>query len=95
MATKRAFLTTSFAASLALATAGAAGAQQNPDYTAPAPVVSVTAPPVQNLSTPVQRSTSSAPLALTGTDALQLVVAGGVLVAGGAGVLVARRRASA
>lgn len=73
-----------------------AGAQESPDYTAPAPATVVSTPvqPVQSTpaaATPVARSGG---LALTGSDAVQLLVVGGVLVAGGSALLVARRRAT-
>jgi len=99
MALKRAILTTSLAFLVVLAAAGTAGAQDNPDYTAPAPSIDITVPSgesPQNITrTPETRSTSITPLALTGSDVAQLVLMGGVLLACGAGVLVARRRTTA
>lgn len=108
MALKRAFLITFLAAVSSVAWAGAARAQENPDYTAPAPpvevsevqvalttpVIEVTTPPISNLVDRPVVETSTRSLPITGSDAAQLVVVGGVLVAGGAGVLFARRRAS-
>lgn len=68
-----------------------AGAVDNPDYTAPPPasvVESSTPAPVRQ----VQTAAVPQRLAITGSDSVQLAVLGAVLVAGGAVVLVARRR---
>jgi LPXTG-motif cell wall-anchored protein len=97
---KRALLTTLLAVLVTLTAATVVGAQENPDYTAPAPTVDVTAPPTGNspqtlTRTPTARSSSAAPLALTGSDVVQLLVVGGIMIGGGAGVLLARRRAAA
>ena len=90
MGIKRFFQVAVVAFVLVLATAGAASAQENPDYTAPAPAVEVTTPPIQTFrSTPAAPTTpSDAPLPV-----VQLLVIGGVLVAGGGGLLAVRRRA--
>ena len=95
MGIKRFFQVAVVAFVLVLATAGAASAQENPDYTAPAPAVEVTTPPIQAFrSTPAAPTTpSDAPLPVTGADVVQLLVIGGVLVAGGGGLLAVRRRA--
>jgi len=81
---------------MALSLAQPAGAVDNPDYTAPPPAS------VVESSTPAplpvrQVQTAAAPqrLAITGSDTAQLAVLGAVLVAGGAVVLVARRRVTA
>jgi LPXTG-motif cell wall-anchored protein len=78
----------------ALALANPAGAVDNPGYTAPPPSS------VVQTSTPAplrQVQTAAAPqrLAITGSDSLQLAVLGALLIVGGAGALVARRRATA
>ncbi|HEX2575986.1 MAG TPA: LPXTG cell wall anchor domain-containing protein [Aquihabitans sp.] len=80
-------------ASVALAFGSAAGAVDNPDYTAPPPtsVVSNSTPPAVRESvaaTPAARER----LAITGSDATQMAVVGGLLVAGGAATLGLRRR---
>lgn len=95
MAIKRAFLITFVAVVLALVAGSGAQAQENPDYTAPAPTVVVTSPPVNNISSTPAAQSGATPLALTGTDAIQLVVAGAVLLGGGAGLLAVRRRTAA
>ena len=95
MAIKRAFLISFIAVVFALVAGAGAEAQENPDYTAPAPVVEVTSPPVNNISSTPATQSRATPLALTGTDAIQLVVAGAVLVGGGAGLLAVRRRTAA
>lgn len=96
MGIKRAFSVTAIVFLLALAPAGYAAAQENPDYTAPAPQVSVTTPPIQTFqSTPAGPATpTDTPLPVTGADVVQLLLVGGVLVGGGAGLLAVRRRAS-
>ncbi|CAN5805015.1 hypothetical protein BH10ACT1_BH10ACT1_33160 [soil metagenome] len=84
-------------ASLAFASAGSAGAVDNPDYTAPPPtsVVSNSTPrPVRQVAS-VAATPSRQQLAITGSDVLQLVVVGAVLVAGGTATLVLRRRSAA
>ncbi len=79
-------------AALALSVAVPAGAVGNPDYTAPPPAETVTTPP------PVRQvaSAASAPsrqrMPITGADTAQLALVGGLLVAGGAGLVLARRR---
>ncbi|MEZ5177694.1 MAG: LPXTG cell wall anchor domain-containing protein [Acidimicrobiales bacterium] len=70
-------------------------APRQPDYTVspPSTVVQSTTPaPVQQVQT-----AAAVPdrLAITGSDSAQLAVIGAVLVAGGAVVLVARRRVTA
>lgn len=75
----------------------AAGAQENPDYTAAPPVVEnlqEMAPPVVAVRSAPPASPSATPLPLTGSDVVQLAAIGGLLVAGGAGVMTARRRAA-
>ena len=86
-------------ASVALAFGTAAGAggagPDNPDYTAPPPTSvvrnSVPTTVAQPATTPPARNR----LAITGSDMSQLVLVGGVLVAGGAGTMVLRRRSAA
>lgn len=96
MGIKRAFPAAVVVFLLALAPAGAAMAQENPDYTAPAPQVSVTTPPIQTFqNTPAAPATpTDTPLPVTGADVVQLLLVGGALVGGGAGLLAVRRRAS-
>ncbi len=80
------------AASLALGSA--AGAQQNPDYTAPAPsevVTNSTPQAVRKIST-AAATPQRQRLAITGSDTTQLLVVGTILVAGGAATLLIRRR---
>ncbi len=81
-------------ATLALSLGSAAGAVDNPDYTAPPPSTPVTNPePVQ-----VRKITETAAvparqwMPITGSDVTGMAVVGGLLVAGGAGLLVVRRR---
>ena len=95
MGIKRFFQVAVVAFVLVLATAGAASAQENPDYTAPAPAGVVTTPPIQTFRPPPAAPTTppDAPLPVTGADVVQLLVIGGVLVAGGGGLLAVRRRA--
>lgn len=103
MATQRAFRTTisGLVVAGAVFLGSAAAAQENPDYTAPAPAAEITTPPSQPIASaaaaPAQADTApaAAGLPVTGSDALQLLVVGGLLVSGGAGILAARRRASA
>ena len=79
---------------MALGMARPAGAVDNPDYTAPPPASVVET----NTPVPVQQvQTVAVPerLAITGSDSAQLVAFGAALVAGGAVVLVARRRVTA
>lgn len=81
-----------------LAGGGVASAQENPDYTAPAPTVAVTSPPIQPLqpATPATPATpANTPLPVTGADVVQMLVIGGVLIGGGAGLLTIRRRSAA
>ncbi len=75
---------------------GAASAQENPDYTAPAPEVTVTAPPIQPVrSTPAAPSApTQTPMPVTGADVVQMVLVGGALIAGGAGFMALRRRSA-
>ncbi len=86
---------------VALALASPAGAIDNPDYTAPAPaeVTENATPAAQGDAVPAQgRSAGEADrewLPITGSDVITLLGIGAVLVAGGAGVLMVRRRADA
>ena len=83
-------------ASMALAFGTAAGAVDNPDYTAPPPssVVRHSTPPaIRQVSKAVAPSRQR--LAITGSDSAQFALIGGLLVAGGAGTLVLRRRSAA
>lgn len=93
MSFKRALFLIIAVVALLVGSSATAGAQDNPDYTAPAPTVEVTSPAPQSLRSTPARAAAGAPLAVTGTDALQLLVVGGLLVAGGAAILTARRRA--
>jgi LPXTG-motif cell wall-anchored protein len=95
MGIKRAFQVVVVGLLVTAGAAGAAGAQENPDYTAPAPQVEVTVPPIQTFrSAPAAPATpSDTPLPVTGADVAQLLLLGGALVAGGAGILALRRRA--
>lgn len=88
---------TALVAVVALAVAVPAGAVANPDYTAPPPAETVTTPP------PVRQVTSASSVAaapsrqrlpITGSDTAQLAVLGGLLVAGGAGLVLVRRRST-
>lgn len=72
-----------------------AGAVENPDYTdSPPPSVVHTDIPEQARPAVSQAQAAALPdrLAITGSDSVQLAVLGAVLLAGGAVVLVARRR---
>ncbi|CAN5874704.1 hypothetical protein BH23ACT2_BH23ACT2_31130 [soil metagenome] len=87
---------------VALALASPAGAIDNPDYTAPAPaeVTENATPAAQGDAVSAQgRSAGEATdrewLPITGSDVIALLGIGAVLVAGGAGVLMVRRRANA
>ena len=85
-------------ASVLWASAGTAGATENPDYTAPPPTTVITTPPPV-AQTKVKTAVSVRPLrtslAITGSDESGTVVFGTTLVALGAGVLVLRRRRAA
>lgn len=76
----------------------AAGAVDNPDYTAPPPSVAIQnrTPTVRTASTTSTASKPSAPtrtrLAITGAETTQLVYFGTLLVASGAMTLALRRR---
>ena len=80
-----------------------AGAVENPDYTAPPPSVPVTVLPAKvdairarpAVAAPSNQRAANQQLAITGSETTQLVVVGLLLVAGGAGLLVARRRTAA
>lgn len=89
---------TALVAVIALSLAVPAGAVGNPDYTAPPPTGTVTTPP------PARQITSSSTAAatpsrqrlpITGSDTAQLAIVGGLLVAGGAGLVTIRRRTAA
>lgn len=82
-------------ASVALAFGTAAGAVDNPDYTAPPPTSVVTNSGPTTVARPATTPAARNRLAITGSDMSQLVLVGGVLVAGGAGTMVLRRRAAA
>lgn len=80
------------AATFALAVSAPAGAVGNPDYTAPPPSEPVSSPPPP--ARQVTRAAAPGPqrLPITGSDTVGFAVIGAALVAGGAGVLVVRRR---
>jgi LPXTG-motif cell wall-anchored protein len=87
---------------VALALATPAGAVGNPDYTAPPPAevtTNGTAPAGETAAAPVGSAAGATPdrqwLPITGSDVVTLAAMGAVLVAGGAGFLVLRRRAEA
>lgn len=88
------------AAAFALTVGSAAGAIENPDYTAPPPSTPVTVLPARvdavraqpAVAAPSNPSVANQRLAITGSETTQLVVVGALLVAGGAGLMVARRR---
>ena len=83
-------------ASVALAFGTAAGAgSDNPDYTAPPPTSVVRNSVPTTVARPPTKPTERNRLAITGSDMSQLVLVGGVLVAGGAGTMVLRRRSAA
>ena len=82
-------------ASVALAFGSAAGATGNPDYTAPPPTTVVTNSVPKTVRQAHTTTVSRQQLAITGSDMNQLALIGGVLVAGGAGTLVLRRRSAA
>lgn len=81
---------------VALAWGSAAGAVDSPGYTAPPPSQPVGTTTPQSARQITQRPAAATPsrqrLPITGSDSTQLVVIGGVLVAGGAGLLALRRR---
>lgn len=83
-------------ATLALGFSSPAGAADNPDYTAPAPTTVVVTPtePAQPQAVRAAAPTAQR-LAITGSDSAQLAVVGGVLLLGGAAILVARKRVAA
>lgn len=73
--------------------AAPASATENPDYTAPPPTsVVTTPPPATKVKTAVAVTPVRTRLAITGSDAADMALIGAVLVAGGVGVLVVRRR---
>lgn len=81
-------------ASVALAFGSAAGAVDNPDYTAPPPssVVENSVPQTARQISSAAATPSRQRLAITGADSLGLVVVGALLLAGGAATLLVRRR---
>lgn len=88
-------------AAFTLSMGTAAGAVENPDYTAPPPSTPVTDPPTQVATLRANRAAASpvaaaAPsnqrLAITGSETAQLLVIGALLVAGGATLMAVRRR---
>jgi len=89
------------AATLVLSIGSAAGAVDNPDYTAPAPAVEVanSMPPIQAVkATPaaaVDPASTRTSMALTGADIAQFAAIGAVLVIGGFGLVMVRRRQTA
>lgn len=85
-----------------------AGAVENPDYTAPPPSTPVTVLPAKidavrarpAVAASSDKSVANASeanqrLAITGSETTQLVAIGALLVAGGASLLIVRRRAAA
>ncbi|MCU1497101.1 MAG: hypothetical protein JWM47_1054 [Acidimicrobiales bacterium] len=79
------------AASVVFAFGSAAGAVENPDYGRPPEKVKTTVPqPVRRTNIVVAPPRTA--LAITGSDATQLVVVGGLLLAGGTATLLLRRR---
>lgn len=83
---------TALVAVVALSLAVPAGAVGNPDYTAPPPAETVTTPPPARQVTTAASAPSRQSLPITGSDAAQLALVGGLLVVGGAGLVAARRR---
>jgi len=79
-----------------LAGGRAVSAQENPDYTVPAPAVVVTAPPIEPIrSTPsAPAAPDQSPLPVTGSDIVQMLVIGAALIGGGAGLMALRRRSA-
>jgi LPXTG-motif cell wall-anchored protein len=76
--------------------ASPAGATENPDYTAVPPTSTVTTPaPPARVKTAVAVTPIRTRLAITGSDAAETAALGALLVAGGAGILVVRRRRAA
>ena len=93
---------------VAITVGSAAGAIENPDYTAPPPATPVSVVPVKvdairvqpavtaDLNTRVaEPAAANQQLAITGSETMQLVALGALLVAGGAGLMVVRRRTTA
>jgi LPXTG-motif cell wall-anchored protein len=82
---------------LALASASAAGAVDNPDYTAPPPTTVVSATTTPRIAR-VQRITTAAAvpsrqrMPITGADVTQLALVGGLLLLAGSSLLLIRRR---
>lgn len=82
------------AACLSLALATPAGAVENPSYTAPPPVQPIDSVPPSQVMGVQSVAQSRQRLPITGSDVTAFAVIGGLLVAGGAGVMVLRRRSS-
>ncbi len=80
-------------ATVALALGTGAGATGNPDYTVPPPSSAVHRP-APKAPKAVKAKPTRHRLAITGSDVGELVLMGGVLVAGGAGTMMLRRRAT-
>lgn len=87
-------------AAFTLTLGSAAGAVENPDYTAPPPSTPITVLPARAdtaraqpaVAAPSNQGAANQRLAITGSETTQLVVVGALLVAGGAGLMVVRRR---
>ena len=92
-------------AAFTIVVGSAAGAVENPDYTAPPPSTPVTVLPAKidavrarpAVAAPSNTGVTNASkanqrLAITGSETTQLVVIGALLVAGGSSLLVVRRR---
>jgi LPXTG-motif cell wall-anchored protein len=87
---------TALVAVLALSLAAPAGAVGNPDYTAPPPTGAVsTPPPARQITSSQAAAPSRQRLPITGSDTVQLALIGGLLVAGGAGLVSVRRSTAA
>ncbi len=95
-------------AALTITVGSAAGAVENPDYTAPPPSTPVSVLPVKVDAVRAQPavaanstrgvadpSAANQRLAITGSETTQLVALGALLVAGGAGLVAVRRRTAA
>jgi LPXTG-motif cell wall-anchored protein len=79
---------------VSLSLGSAAGAQENPDYTAPpaSEVVTNSTPQQARRISGAEATEERQRLAITGSDFTQLMVIGSILLAGGAATLLVRRR---
>ena len=87
-------------AAFTLSLGSVAGAVDNPDYTAPSPSTPVRVVPTRVAAVRAKPAVADPAkaanqrLAITGSETLQLVVVGAVLLVGGAGLMVVRRRSA-